>query len=81
MTWKDESHRHIAKVIAANPTITDEKELRKLISAAYPFGERKYFPYKAWCQAVKEVFAHRQAYGVSINCSSADYTDTPLFKS
>ena len=36
-----------------NPDATGE-ELRRLINAAYPFGERKYHPYKIWLDAVKE---------------------------
>ena len=79
-TWKEAAHRRIAKVIADNPTVTDEKELRKMISAAYPFGLRQYHPYKAWCQAVKEYFAQPPTVlGIERTYSPADYTDTPLF--
>jgi len=36
-----------------NPKM-DEKPLRKLISDAYPWGERENHPYKIWCSAVAE---------------------------
>lgn len=79
-TWKEAAHRCIAKVIAANPG-KDEQELRKLISAAYPFGERKYFPYKAWLDAVKETFAQPVAHGLPPKQpSAADWSDSPLFQ-
>ena len=29
------------------------QELRRKISAAYPFGERKYYPYKMWLAEIK----------------------------
>jgi uncharacterized protein (TIGR02996 family) len=31
----------------------DEKEQRKAVSAVYPFGERRYHPYKIWLSEVK----------------------------
>lgn len=50
MSWRE----HAAQVVAA--TIqrigNDEKELRKALREAYPFGERKYRPYKVWCDEV-----------------------------
>ena len=30
------------------------KQLESLISKAYPFGQRKYYPYEVWLQEVKE---------------------------
>lgn len=55
-TWKTHSAVVIQRVIDANPTATTD-ELKKLVSDAYPFGERKYHPYKQWLKAVKEAFA------------------------
>ena len=79
-TWKEAAHRCIAKVIAANPG-KDEQELRKLISAAYPWGERCNHPYKAWLSAVRETFAQPKTHGIDIPkaYNPTDYTDTPLF--
>lgn len=31
----------------------DLRFVRKAISATYPFGERKYHPYKIWCDEVR----------------------------
>ena len=50
-TWRDKAATVISDVIRQNPGM-EQKELRKLISAAYPFGERKYHPYKIWCDEV-----------------------------
>lgn len=40
-----------------SPRMSEEhkKKLMKIIRASYPFGERKYFPYKAWLKEVKAV--------------------------
>ncbi len=46
-TWRDKAATVIFDVIRKNPGM-EQKKLRKLISAAYPFGERKYHPYKIW---------------------------------
>lgn len=52
MSWNDISARTIGAVIRENPG-SDLKTLRKRISEAYPFGQRKYWPYKCWCREVK----------------------------
>jgi hypothetical protein len=36
---------------------TGIEELRKRLSAAYPFGERKYWPYKVWLSEVNRTIA------------------------
>jgi len=50
--WRDACRPIIARVIAKNPN-ADEKELRRLISLAYPFGERARYPYKVFLSEVK----------------------------
>lgn len=34
------------------------RELRTLLRAAYPWGEREAHPYRAWCQEQREVLRH-----------------------
>ena len=51
-SWADKAREVIAKVKRANPGVEGE-ELKKLLSAAYPFGERQYHPYKVWLKEVK----------------------------
>ena len=75
-TWRQIAAAHIANVVQENPD-ADERELRKLISDAYPFGERAYYPYKAWLAAVKDFLGKR----ARRQPSAADWKDTPLFKS
>lgn len=61
MDWSRISRETIARVGA---TIADDvplKERKKLIDAAYPFGERAYWPYRAWCKARR---AYLQRYGL-----------------
>ena len=50
-SWRIKSAQVIYKIIKENPGVTI-KELHKKISEAYPFGERKYHPYKIWLDEV-----------------------------
>lgn len=50
--WRDSARSYIREVITENPGI-EKKELRKLISKAYPYGERAHHPYKIWLDEVK----------------------------
>ncbi len=56
--WRKHANQVIARVVADNPGLS-EMELRKKLSAAYPFGERKYHPYQIWLSAVDEHFNPR----------------------
>ena len=53
--WRAVAIDVIDEVVSDNPGLA-EKELRKKISEAYPFGERKYWPYKVWLSEVKMYF-------------------------
>lgn len=53
MEWSKIARQVIAEVDAANRGVPARDRL-KLIDAAYPFGERDYWPYKAWLKARKE---------------------------
>ena len=54
MTWGDRARDVIQEVINEHPE-ADERTLRRLVSEAYPFGQRDYYPYKAWLQAVEQL--------------------------
>lgn len=58
-SWRDVASPIIAAVIDANPG-KDRKELRKLLREAYPFVERRYFPYKVWCDEVRIQLGEKQ---------------------
>lgn len=50
MTWRQRARaviKHATECTRAEG-ITDETEIIRRIDAAYPFGEREYYPYKAW---------------------------------
>lgn len=49
--WRQKSQQVIQAVIDQNHGL-ELTELRKKISAAYPFGEREYHPYKIWLDQV-----------------------------
>ena len=48
MSWRDEARPIIARVLAELPGASLQ-EKRAALREAYPFGERKYFPYTVWC--------------------------------
>lgn len=51
-SWREISRPIIAKVLREHKG-ADEKEIRKALKEAYPFGVRKYHPYKVWLDEVK----------------------------
>ena len=53
MTWRNNCQPIIAEVIADVGT-DDMKALRKALRDAYPYGERKMWPYKVWCSEVRK---------------------------
>lgn len=46
-TWRDHSRAVIAEVIASNPA-----DLKRALFNAYPYGQRRFHPYKVWCEEV-----------------------------
>lgn len=51
MTWREDCRPIIAKVLADNKGKT-EKEIKKALQNAYPYGERARHPYKTWCDEI-----------------------------
>lgn len=49
MTWMDST----GKVVCPALSEEDKAEIMRLVSKAYPFGERAMYPYKAWLAEVK----------------------------
>lgn len=52
MTWRDKARPIIAAIIEQYGT-ANEAALRAALLEAYPFGERKYHPYKIWCDEIR----------------------------
>lgn len=51
--WRTTSNRVIYQVLKATDGQT-EREIKKALEDAYPFGERKMHPYKIWLDAIKK---------------------------
>lgn len=68
--WRQYANKVIVPIIKANMD-KSESELRKLISAEYPFGERAYHPYKIWCDEVTRCLI--QAGKANVKHLSKDY--------
>jgi len=57
--WRLKSRAVILQVIADNPD-ADPAKLRMLVSQAYPFGERRYHPYRIWLSEVKRLLGSKE---------------------
>lgn len=52
MSWREIASPIIFKVLEETKGKT-EKEIKKALREAYPFGERKHHPYKIWCDEIQ----------------------------
>lgn len=52
-SWRKYAAPIIAETIREMPDGATDKDLRRALRDAYPFGERKYWPYKVWCDEVR----------------------------
>lgn len=53
-SWRDRARPIIAEVLErCRQDGSTEKQIRAALFAAYPFGERKYHPYKIWLDEVR----------------------------
>jgi hypothetical protein len=52
MTHRDHIRPLIANIIASVGT-DDKGRLKRALFDAYPYGERKYWPYKVWCSEIR----------------------------
>jgi hypothetical protein len=51
-TWREIAAPIVGRVIE-EVGCSDMVALRRHMKEAYPFGERKYWPYKVWCSEVR----------------------------
>lgn len=56
-SWYERAKEHIANIHATLPTDATDEERAKALTVGYPFGERRYTPYKMWLKARKEYLA------------------------
>lgn len=52
MSWRDLARPIVAKVVG-RIGLQDRQALRKALQEAYPFGERRYLPYRAWLAEIR----------------------------
>lgn len=53
MTWREHAAPIIARVIREIGT-DDMKKLRRALREAYPYYEREMWPYKVWCDEIRD---------------------------
>lgn len=51
-TWREKARAHIRRVQEENPDAGGE-QLRRILRENYPFGERRWHPYKVWLEEVR----------------------------
>lgn len=57
--WGQRARAVVSRVLTENPTL-GAKELKPLLRAAYPFGQRALHPYKVWLKVVREALDTRR---------------------
>lgn len=57
MSWADHARAAIAHVHAQLPADAPLEARRKAVDAAYPFGSRDHWPYKAWLKVRRQYLA------------------------
>jgi len=67
--WGEYAAEVIAAVMAEHRG-APEAEMRTHLSAAYPFGQRRYYPYECWLRQVR--IALRREYGTGEGTRYAD---------
>jgi hypothetical protein len=50
MSWRETARPIISKILNEH---TDEAAIKKALFDAYPFGERRYHPYKIWLDEIR----------------------------
>lgn len=54
MDWSQRAREVVHATLASLPAGATIEEKRAALRAAYPFGPREYWPYKAWCKAARQ---------------------------
>ena len=54
MSYWNVKSREVIDAVVIRVGVDDETALRKAMFDAYPFGERKHWPYKVFCEEVKK---------------------------
>ena len=57
ISWGDQAWSAIRRLDERLPKDISLKDRKAALKAAYPFGERAHWPYKAWCKAQREYLA------------------------
>lgn len=72
--WRNAARPIIAKVLADNAG-KPEKEIRAALRDAYPFGKRRYHPYKIWCSEIRIQMGKRPPLGTRVKGSDPRQDD------
>jgi len=76
MSWRQYSAPIIKRVIDQCGT-EDMKLLRHKLHEAYPFGERKYHPYKIWCDEIRSQLGLKRPKSKKLKAAALNAGDHP----
>lgn len=81
MTWRESAAARIAEIVATPEyQAADERGRKRILSDAYPWGERRMLPYKVWCEESRRALTgHTKPRVVAERRARAD-ADATLFK-
>lgn len=51
--WREQAAIAVERALEGVPYDTERAALRRILRVAYPFGERRMWPYKCWLEEVK----------------------------
>jgi hypothetical protein len=66
-SWRHAARNCIARVIREHGNAIPTEALRAKLSEAYPFGMRKYTPYKVWLDEIKRATGRARPPGVPVD--------------
>ena len=71
--WRERSAEVITRVLKETRG-QSEKEIRTAVSKAYPFGERRNYPYKAWLKECNKRLGTRKPRKKAAELGSQNHT-------
>jgi hypothetical protein len=55
--WAERSWQKIEEIHAQLPSDATLKQRKEALKNGYPFGERRFYPWRAWCKARRQYLA------------------------
>jgi ABC-type ATPase with predicted acetyltransferase domain len=81
MTWRESAAARIAEIVATPEyRAADERGRKRILSEAYPWGERRMLPYKVWGEECRRVLTGHTKPKVAAERRARADADATLFR-